>query len=259
VAEKVSVGKTVSDATNSTVALFAGLDGKTTVYAFRIGPASFLTAPGELFPELYYGVDGRDAVGGRPHRRSVRIPGSDYDATIRDAYLACSAAADTGRAAEPAIRPRQEERFRLASVHFLVGYSPDLYGYIVPGYDFAIYGVPVVSGLGAPVPGPGAVAEGPARLDETEAPDPCAGIDIDAGFPGVHYDRHYHETVSGSSMLAPAYACTAVEMLGGAAFTRGNAACREWREWKSLPGKVHDPTQHADVPADPRGAVIRHY
>jgi hypothetical protein len=259
VAESVSVGKTLSDATDSTVGTFAGLEGITKVYAFRLGPASFVTAPGELFPELYYGVDSGDGVGGQSHRRDTRIPGTDYGASVLESYLECSADADTGRPPEPAIRPAQEARFSGASVHFLLGYSPDLYGYIVPGYDFYIYGVPAVSGMGLPVPGPAAVAEGPESATETEVPDPCAGLDVDASFPGIHYNRHYQETVSGSSMLAPAYACTAVEMMD--VDTGANAACKEWRGWKGLPGKVHNPTDPSDLPDpdDPGRAFVRHY
>ncbi len=64
-----------------------------------------VTLPGEVFPELFLGVDG--------HRRTD-----------------CPAA-DTGRPAEPAIRDRMTAPYR-----FVIGLSPDELGYIVPGYDF---------------------------------------------------------------------------------------------------------------------------
>lgn len=64
-----------------------------------------LTAPGELFPELYYGV-------AQHHRTDCP-------------------AADTGQPFEPSIRDAMSARYRL-----LIGLSPDEFGYIVPGYDF---------------------------------------------------------------------------------------------------------------------------
>ncbi len=64
-----------------------------------------VTAPGELFPELYYGV-------ARHHRTDCP-------------------AANTGAPYEPSIRDAMSARYRL-----LIGLSPDEFGYIVPGYDF---------------------------------------------------------------------------------------------------------------------------
>lgn len=64
-----------------------------------------VTAPGETFPELFYGVSA--------HRR-------------RD----CPAA-DTGRPEEPSVRDAMTAAHR-----WFIGLSPDQFGYIVPGYDF---------------------------------------------------------------------------------------------------------------------------
>ena len=78
---------------------------ETTVYAITIGDAQIITTPGELFPELYYGVE--------QNRR-------------RDCDLA-----DTKRPAEPGVRDRMTKRYK-----FVFGLCPDEFGYIVPGYDF---------------------------------------------------------------------------------------------------------------------------
>jgi len=64
-----------------------------------------VTAPGELFPELFYGV-------AQHHRTDCP-------------------AADTGAPYEPSIRNAMTAPYRL-----LIGLSPDEFGYIVPGYDF---------------------------------------------------------------------------------------------------------------------------
>lgn len=64
-----------------------------------------VTAPGEMFPELFYGVSA--------HRRTD-----------------CPAA-DTGRPEEPSIRDAMTAAHR-----WFIGLSPDQFGYIVPGYDF---------------------------------------------------------------------------------------------------------------------------
>jgi len=64
-----------------------------------------ITAPGEVFPELNYGV-------------------SQYHRTD------CPAAV-TGQPYEPSIRDAMTAPYR-----FFVGLSPDEFGYIVPGYDF---------------------------------------------------------------------------------------------------------------------------
>jgi hypothetical protein len=81
------------------------LELETTVYALTIGDAQIITVPGELFPEVFYGVE--------KNRR-------------RD----CSEA-DTKRPAEPAIRDRMTKKYK-----FVFGLCPDEFGYIVPGYDF---------------------------------------------------------------------------------------------------------------------------
>jgi hypothetical protein len=75
------------------------------VYAIAIGDAQIITVPGELFPEVFYGVD--------LHRRPD-----------------CGQA-DTGRAAEPGVLDRMTGKYE-----FIFGLCPDEFGYIVPGYDF---------------------------------------------------------------------------------------------------------------------------
>ena len=80
-------------------------DLETTVYAITIGDAQIITTPGELFPEVFYGVE--------KYRR-------------RD----CTEA-DTRRPAEPGVRDRMTKKYK-----FVFGLCPDEFGYIVPGYDF---------------------------------------------------------------------------------------------------------------------------
>jgi hypothetical protein len=75
------------------------------IYSVRFGDAQILTTPGELFPEVFYGV--------AEYRRKD-----------------CPAA-DTGRAPEPALRPLMTAKYK-----FVLGLSPDELGYLVPGYDF---------------------------------------------------------------------------------------------------------------------------
>ena len=93
------------------LARLPGFDAKggpqmvSTVYAIRLGDAQIITVPGELFPEVYYGV--------ATHRRE-----------------GCPKA-DTGRPAEPAVRDFMDARYK-----FVFGLSPDEMGYLVPGYDF---------------------------------------------------------------------------------------------------------------------------
>ncbi len=81
------------------------LELETTVYAITIGDAQIITTPGELFPEVFYGVD--------KYRR-------------RDCVEA-----DTKRPAEPGVRDRMTKKYK-----FVFGLCPDEFGYIVPGYDF---------------------------------------------------------------------------------------------------------------------------
>jgi len=76
-----------------------------TVFALQLGDAQIITVPGELFPEVFYGVE--------KYRR-------------RD----CPAA-DTHGAPEPAVR-----NFMTAKYRFVFGLCPDELGYFVPRYDF---------------------------------------------------------------------------------------------------------------------------
>jgi len=179
-----------------------GTDVKTTVYFLQIGEGSFITAPGEMFPEIYWGL--------AAHHRQ------DFQET------------STGRPFEPAVRSYQPGKYK-----FFVGYTPDLLGYIVPGYDFYIYGVPGVTGIGlGPLLG--------------EVRDPRAGQAINPQFPGVSYDTHYHETNSASSMLAPAVTCTEIGLFG--ASTGDEPACRDWQGFKSALLGVHNPFRHCEWP-----------
>jgi neutral/alkaline ceramidase-like enzyme len=78
---------------------------ETTVYAITIGDAQIITTPGELFPEVLYGVE-------RFRRRDCNE-------------------ADTKRPAEPGVRDLMTRKYK-----FAFGLCPDEFGYIVPGYDF---------------------------------------------------------------------------------------------------------------------------
>ena len=79
----------------------------TWVYAITFGDAQLLTVPGELFPEVLYGV--------AKHRRSD-----------------CPAA-DTRRPAEPAVWERMRGKYR-----FILGLTPDEMGYIVRDMIFCL-------------------------------------------------------------------------------------------------------------------------
>jgi len=68
-------------------------------------PAEFITLPGEVFPELIYGV-------ATFHRTDCP-------------------AAHTGRPYEPAVWPLLKARYK-----FILGLTPDEIGYVVPQYDF---------------------------------------------------------------------------------------------------------------------------
>ncbi len=81
------------------------LELESTVYAITIGDAQIITTPGELFPEVFYGVE-------KNRRRDC-------------------AEADTKRPAEPGVRDRMTKKYK-----FVFGLCPDEFGYIVPGYDF---------------------------------------------------------------------------------------------------------------------------
>ncbi|MEY4167520.1 MAG: hypothetical protein RIR52_1344, partial [Acidobacteriota bacterium] len=78
---------------------------ETTIFAVTIGDAQIVTTPGELFPEVFYGVS--------KHRRTD-----------------CPAA-DTGAPPEPSIRDAMTAKYR-----FMFGLCPDEFGYLVPGYDW---------------------------------------------------------------------------------------------------------------------------
>ncbi len=78
----------------------------TTIWHLRVGPADIITLPGEVFPELIYGVE--------QHKRTD-----------------CPAA-NTGRPYEPAVLPLLKGKY-----HFILGLTPDELGYVVPGYDFS--------------------------------------------------------------------------------------------------------------------------
>ncbi|MGH9762052.1 MAG: hypothetical protein ACREAC_14590, partial [Blastocatellia bacterium] len=77
---------------------------ESTVYAIALGDAQIITVPGELFPEVYYGVVAH-------HRTDCPE-------------------ADTGRPKEVSVRNRMKSKYK-----FVFGLCPDEFGYIVPGYD----------------------------------------------------------------------------------------------------------------------------
>lgn len=78
---------------------------KTWIYALTLGDAQIVTTPGELFPEIFYGV--------------AKYKRGDCPA------------ADTGAPTEPSIRDAMTAKYR-----FMFGLCPDEFGYIVPGYDW---------------------------------------------------------------------------------------------------------------------------
>ncbi len=78
---------------------------KTLIYAIKLGDAQIVTTPGELFPEVFYGV--------------AKYKRSDCPA------------ADTGEPSEPSIRDAMTAKYR-----FMFGLCPDEFGYIVPRYDW---------------------------------------------------------------------------------------------------------------------------
>ena len=90
--------------------LLAPADGslptfRTNIYAVTLGDAQIVTTPGELFPEVFYGV--------ARHRRTD-----------------CPEA-DTGAPPEPSIRDAMTAPYR-----FMFGLCPDELGYLVPKYDW---------------------------------------------------------------------------------------------------------------------------
>ena len=95
----------------------AGTQMRTEMVRVTIGPAMFLTVPGELFPELEIGGYGR------------QDPGCD--------------AADTGRPHELVIDEQYDEQYQ-----FVLGLGQDELGYIVPGYDFHLAHLPATDPQG---------------------------------------------------------------------------------------------------------------
>ncbi len=77
----------------------------TTLYHLQLGPADFITLPGEVFPEVIWGVEA--------HKRTD-----------------CPENAN-GRPYEPAVMPLLKGKY-----HFIIGLAPDELGYVVPQYDF---------------------------------------------------------------------------------------------------------------------------
>lgn len=77
----------------------------TWIYALTLGDAQIVTTPGELFPEVFYGV--------------AKYKRADCPA------------ADTGAPSEPSIRDAMTAKYR-----FVFGLCPDEFGYIVPRYDW---------------------------------------------------------------------------------------------------------------------------
>jgi hypothetical protein len=150
-----------------------------------------------------------------------------------------AAGANTGRPYEPSLRDAQVARFG-ASTNFLIGYAPDLLGYIVPGYDFSWYVAPGVEGVGI-----GAL--------EGEASDPCSASVPDLAFPDVRYSTHYHETNSASSVLAPGVVCGMIDLLQGPTATADDSACKEFRAWRNAAvahlglGPVPDPANPTET------------
>ncbi|MGH2767430.1 MAG: hypothetical protein ACRDIF_00510, partial [Actinomycetota bacterium] len=225
------------------------LRGKSLFYAFRIGSGSFVTAPAEVWPELYYGISEINRSTFDP-----TVSGYDYsDLGPNPDYLACSGRSHHGdeqpgahndRPFEPSIRDAQEARFADARVHFMVGYTPDLFGYSIPGYDFYWFAVP--PGVGLP-----AVAD---------VPDPCGDIDPDLGFPGVRFRNHGREGTSAGSMLGPAIACELVRLLGDPlGEAAASDACSEW-DFANLAGFPPDQViLEPGCPEDPEACAIRHY
>src|SRR5262249_40075478 len=88
---------------------------QTFVYDIKLGDAEIVTVPGELLPEVFYGVE-------RHHRADCRQ-------------------ADTGRPKEVDVRGRMTGKFK-----FIFGLCPDEFGYIVPGFDFLKPSVDIAKG-----------------------------------------------------------------------------------------------------------------
>lgn len=78
---------------------------QTWMYVITMGDAQMITTPGELFPEVFYGVE-------KYGRKDCPE-------------------ANTGRPLEPGVINRMTKKYK-----FVLGLCPDEFGYIVPGYDF---------------------------------------------------------------------------------------------------------------------------
>jgi hypothetical protein len=90
-----------------------------------------------------------------------------------------------------------------APYRFLLGLSPDEFGYIVPGSDF--------------YPAPGIFEE---------ADDPCQGQPFDPEIPRRTVPSHYHEGLSIGLDIAATTTCYALQMLGREDEVQSNAACQ---------------------------------
>lgn len=104
-ASKIGVLDTLDVPSDEQLRAGATPQAKTTIYAIRLGDAQIVTTPGELFPEVFYGV--------AKHRRTD-----------------CPAA-DSGALPEPSIRDAMTAKYR-----FMLGLCPDEFGYLVPRYDW---------------------------------------------------------------------------------------------------------------------------
>ena len=126
----------------------------TEVAIVRLGPISFFTAPGEVFPETL--------CGGFPNRDRVRTPvvgdvqGHHTPATCSEQGLPmdggehpCIVKADANNPPDWDNAPEGPYVYELipGETPFFIGLGMDFLGYIVPEYDF------VGSGLGAEPPG----------------------------------------------------------------------------------------------------------
>ncbi len=192
----------------------------TEMYAVTLGPAVFVTVPGELFPEIANGGYGR-----------AECP-----------------EADTGRPHEPVIR----DQFADATYKFLFGLGQDELGYIVPKYDFWAFGFPPSdeefpdADPLPPPPLPDPDPRPPIFVGVVERDDPCG-------------ESHYEETVSAASTMAPLVACTAAELAGHDPFGTWDtdpeyAACSP-ENTATQPGGIVLPEEPVEEPAIATGAL----
>ena len=115
---------------------YAGRTGtqfRTEMSRIGLGPAMFLTVPGELFPELEVGFP--------------------------DPAVATCPDANTGFPLEPVIAEHNEK----ADYQFVLGLAQDELGYIVPRYDYWLLHAPMTEGNG----------DGLVPVGALEADDPC--------------------------------------------------------------------------------------